>query len=84
MYSNDPIYPDFAPVKEVRIWPWVLAGLLLVAVTAIEMYGLGMQHEREDNLGCVLYSWGREVTPEKIFICPSDAPVNRVHHLPKE
>lgn len=29
MYSNDPVYPDFAPVKEVRIWPWVLLGLIV-------------------------------------------------------
>ncbi len=28
MYSNDPIYPDFKPVKPVRFWPYVLAGLL--------------------------------------------------------
>ncbi len=25
---NDPIYPTFIPVKPVRLWPYVLAGML--------------------------------------------------------
>lgn len=29
MYSNDPIYWQQKPVKPVRLWPYVLAGLLL-------------------------------------------------------
>jgi hypothetical protein len=29
MYSNDPIYSDYKPVKQVRLWPYVLAGLLV-------------------------------------------------------
>lgn len=29
MYSNDPVYPEFKPVKKVRLWPWVVAGLLV-------------------------------------------------------
>jgi len=29
MYSNDPIYQKQTPVRSVRLWPWVLAGLIL-------------------------------------------------------
>lgn len=32
MYSNDPNYPDFKPVKPVRLWPYVLAGLIVAAL----------------------------------------------------
>lgn len=27
MYNNDLVYPDFKPVKKVRLWPNVLLGL---------------------------------------------------------
>lgn len=29
MYRNDPVYPDFTPVKPARLWPYVLVGLIL-------------------------------------------------------
>lgn len=29
MYSHDPAYLDYKPAKEVRLWPWVIAGLVV-------------------------------------------------------
>lgn len=29
MYSNDPNYPEFTPVKKVRLWPYVVSGLIV-------------------------------------------------------
>lgn len=29
MYSNDPCYWQSKPVRQVRLWPYVLAGLIL-------------------------------------------------------
>lgn len=32
MYNDDPNYPEFTPVKKVRLWPYVVAGLIAAAL----------------------------------------------------
>lgn len=32
MHSNDPVYPKFMPVKKVRLWSYVLVGMIMAAL----------------------------------------------------
>ena len=64
MYSNDPVYPDFKVVKQVRLWPWILGGL----VTA---FFLWLIHTPEPKRYCDEYTVPACIEPAQPSLGPN-------------